>query len=246
MISRSSTWHKMGFDTWQKAQRRLPHKKYAHGSHFVVFFITRDSEVMFSPSVCLCVRLCVCRDILPHDLTVKDWCHTNNILQACSWGCVIVQVVSRSREVIHDVTMLKSRSNFEVTITRLVYIIQHGNKYCHNMFLTGHLYDTLIFRFQFRFQDRRRLKMETVSRNFRNPCLYMIALIGLQIWKFHGISCKRKPISPRWRHQRRHSVTFNIALYIHVYERKRVLGQYLGNEYECRNHFSGVLRDQRS
>ena len=48
--------------------------------------VTRDSEViMFSPCVfvcvCVCVSVNVCRDVCPDDLTMKDWCNTNNILQ---------------------------------------------------------------------------------------------------------------------------------------------------------------------
>ena len=55
-------------------------------------FITRDSEViMFSPCVFVCVY--VCHDFCQDDLTMKDWCHTNNILQVYCWGCLIVQVM---------------------------------------------------------------------------------------------------------------------------------------------------------
>ena len=49
--------------------------------------ITRDSEViMFSSCVfvclfvCVCVVVYVCRDVCPDDLTMKDLCHTSNIL----------------------------------------------------------------------------------------------------------------------------------------------------------------------
>ena len=43
--------------------------------------------------VCLSVCLCVCQDVCPDDLTMTDWCHTNNIMQEYKWGCLIVQVV---------------------------------------------------------------------------------------------------------------------------------------------------------
>ena len=59
-------------------------------------FITRDSEViMFSPCVfvCLCVCVYVCHDVCPDDLIMKDWCHTNNILQVHCWRCLVVQVM---------------------------------------------------------------------------------------------------------------------------------------------------------
>ena len=54
---------------------------------------------MFSPCVfvCLfvCLRLCLClyHDVCPDDLTMKDWCRTNNILQVHCWGCLVVQVM---------------------------------------------------------------------------------------------------------------------------------------------------------
>ena len=35
--------------------------------------------------------LCVCHIICPDDLTMQDWCHTNNILQVHSWGYRVVQ-----------------------------------------------------------------------------------------------------------------------------------------------------------
>ena len=73
---------------------------------------------MFSPCVfvCLCVCVYVCHDVCPDDLTMKDWCHTNNILQVHCWGCLVVQV-SRTHDVIDDVTRSQSRSNFEIDMS---------------------------------------------------------------------------------------------------------------------------------
>ena len=52
---------------------------------------------MFSPCVfvCVCVFLSVyvCHDGCLDDLTMKDWCHTNNVLQVYCWGCLVVQVM---------------------------------------------------------------------------------------------------------------------------------------------------------
>ena len=60
--------------------------------NFKSIFITRVSEViMFSPCVFVCV--CLYHDDCPDDLTMKDWCHTNNILQVHCWGCLDVQVM---------------------------------------------------------------------------------------------------------------------------------------------------------
>ena len=44
-------------------------------------------------TVCLFVCLCLYHDVCPDDLTLKDWCHTNNILQVHCWGCLFVQVM---------------------------------------------------------------------------------------------------------------------------------------------------------
>ena len=61
-----------------------------------VMFITRVSEViMFSPCVFVCDFVCLClyHDVCPDDLAMKNWCHTNNILQVHCWGYLVVQVM---------------------------------------------------------------------------------------------------------------------------------------------------------
>ena len=75
-----------------------------------LLIITRDSEViMFSP--CLFVSLCLCHDDCPDDLTMKDWCHTNSILQVHCCGCLVVQVIFHA--LMTSLTRLQSRSKFE-------------------------------------------------------------------------------------------------------------------------------------
>ena len=54
-------------------------------------FITRVSEVIMFLS-CVFVCLCLYHDVCPDDLTMKDWCHTNNILQVHCWGCLVVML----------------------------------------------------------------------------------------------------------------------------------------------------------
>ena len=64
--------------------------------HQDLVVIIRVSEViMFSPCVFVCLWLCLClyHDVCPDNLTMKDWCHTNNILQVHCWGCLVVQVM---------------------------------------------------------------------------------------------------------------------------------------------------------
>ena len=64
--------------------------------YFLCIIITSVSEViLFSPCVFVCLWLCLClyHDVCPDDLTMKDWCHTNNILEVLCWGCLVVQVM---------------------------------------------------------------------------------------------------------------------------------------------------------
>ena len=43
--------------------------------------------------MCVFRSVYVCHDLSPEDLTIKDWCHTNNILQVHCWWCLVVQVM---------------------------------------------------------------------------------------------------------------------------------------------------------
>ena len=51
--------------------------------------------IMFSPCVFVTLFVCLClyHDVCPDDLTMNDWCHTNNILQVHCWECLVVQVM---------------------------------------------------------------------------------------------------------------------------------------------------------
>ena len=95
-----------------------------------------------------------------------------------------------------------------------------------------HLFNTTKFRFLFRFENRQRWQIKTLSGIFNIHVLQMIALIWHQIWKLDGELYKMKPIRPRWYHQWRHSVTSNIE-YSCLSVRgpgSKFKGQYLGNE----------------
>ena len=94
----------------------------------IAIIITRDSEViMFSHCVfvclfvCVCVVVYVCHDVCPDDLTMKDWCHTNNILQVHCWGCLVVQVMFRTL-----MTSLMTSQDHKVgQILKLIYLLQY-------------------------------------------------------------------------------------------------------------------------
>ena len=86
--------------------------------------ITRDSKViMFSTCVfvCLCVCVYVCHDVYPDDLTMKDWCHTNNILQVHCWGCLVVQVMFHALMT----SLMTSQGHKVGQIFKLLYLRQY-------------------------------------------------------------------------------------------------------------------------
>ena len=89
-------------------------------------FIARVSEViMFSPcvcvSVCFCLSIYVCHDVYPDDLTMKDWCHTNNILQVHCWGCLVVQVMFYALMT----SLMTSQGHKVGQILQLIYLPQY-------------------------------------------------------------------------------------------------------------------------
>ena len=86
---------------------------------------------MFSPCVFVCLFVCVCvcvvvyvyHDACPDDLTMKDWCHTNNILQVHCWGCLVVQVIFHAL-----MTSLVTSQDHKIgQILKLIYLRQYLN-----------------------------------------------------------------------------------------------------------------------
>ena len=71
--------------------------------------------------VCVCVVVYVCHDVCPDELTMKDWCHTNNILQVHCWGCLVVQVMFHAL-----MTSLMTSQDHKVgQILKLIYLRQY-------------------------------------------------------------------------------------------------------------------------
>ena len=80
-----------------------------------------------------------------------------------------------THDVIDDVTRSVNRSNLKIAITRSVFIVHHGNKYCHNLWLTGHVSNTL------KRDNHPNWQSITVSNDHGNPssvtsCLMIVAL----------------------------------------------------------------------
>ena len=149
---------------------------------------------------------------------MKDWCHANNILQVNMGMSSCANHSLHTHNVIVDNTRSVSRSTIKIAITRSVFIAQHGNKYCHNLWLAWCLCNTLKFRFRFGLKDRQWSNIETAFGNLQYQCLSHNGFVSLQIWNPYDELCKMKPFWPRRHHQWRHSVTLNIAYYIHFSE----------------------------
>ena len=117
-------------------------------------FITRGNEmIMFSPCVFVCVWLSVyvCHDVCRDDLTMKDWCHTNNILQVHCWGgSSCTSYASRTHDVIDDITRSQSRSNFGIDISPSMFELQRRSN-AQNVG-NAHGYISGIFNFRYNFR----------------------------------------------------------------------------------------------
>ena len=92
----------------------------------------------------------VCHDVCPDDLTMKDWCHTSNILQVHCWGCLVVQVMLHTHDVIDDVTRSQSRSNFEIDVSPSIFELQCRSKAQNVGNAHGYLSGIFNFRYNFR------------------------------------------------------------------------------------------------
>ena len=94
----------------------------------------------------------VCHDVCPDDLTMKDWCHTNNILQVhCSLGMFsCANYVSRTHDVIDDVTMSQSRSNFEIDIYPSIFELERRSNAQNVGNANGYISGIFNFRYNLR------------------------------------------------------------------------------------------------
>ena len=63
----------------------------------------------------------VYHNVCPDDLTMKDWCHTNNILQVHFGRCLVVQVMFHAL-----MTLLMTSQGHKVgQISKLIYLHQY-------------------------------------------------------------------------------------------------------------------------
>ena len=84
---------------------------------------------------------------------MKDWCHTNNILQVHCRGCLVVQVMLHAlmtHDVIDDVTRSRSRSNFEIDISPSIFELERRSDAQNIGNANGYLSGIFNFRNHFR------------------------------------------------------------------------------------------------
>ena len=124
---------------------------------------------------------------------MKGWCHTHNILLKVGMP-ISASYVLRTHNIIDYVARSKIRSNVRIAITWTVFNVQpgHGHKYCHDLWLNGHLLKHSSFGFSF----VRGRKSKPFSGFFKIHDLHMIPSIWLQIWNLEGKLCKMKPFGP--------------------------------------------------
>ena len=108
--------------------------------------ITLDSDVimcnsdviMFLPRVFVC--LSICHDVCPDNLTMKDWCHKNNIQQAHSWRGLVVQVMFHAPVT----SLVTSADHTEGQILKLLYIHQYFSKSVNQNFKISEMLMTIL------------------------------------------------------------------------------------------------------
>ena len=77
-----------------------PCDRRAHVTYKIVAMLPvrrREINLITSGGEDACLSVCLSVYVCPDDLTMKDSCHTNNILQVHCWGCLVVQVMLRAR-----------------------------------------------------------------------------------------------------------------------------------------------------
>ena len=177
-------------------------------------FITRDSEViMFSPCVfvCLCVCVYVCHDVCPDDLTMKDWCHTNNILQVHCWGCLVVQVMFHTLMT----SLMTSQGHKVGQIFKLIYLHQYLGYSVDQKLKMSEILMTIFLVYSTSGITSvkkvcRELKMAAILKILK---ILNAASIWPQIWKYRPKLCQKKSFSWWWRHRWRHRAASKSALY---------------------------------
>ena len=161
-------------------------------------FITRDSEViMFSPCVfvclfvclfvcvCLCLSRCLSGRFSYEGLLQHKQYFAGTLLEMSSCA----SYVSRTHDVIDDVTMWQSRSNFEIDIAPSIFEQERRSKNQNVGNANGYLSGMFNFRYNFRWKSLSRAQNGSHFENFE---ILNTAWIWPQIWKDRAKLCPKK------------------------------------------------------
>ena len=168
---------------------------------------------MFSPYVfvCVCVSVCVCHDFCPDDLTMKEWCHTNNILQVHCREYLVVQVMFHAL-----MTSFMTSQNHKIgQILKLIYLREYLSYTVDQKLKMSemHLDIFLVYSTSSITSGKNvwsELKMAVILKvlNYRTQLQF-----DLRYEKIVANYAK-KVFSWQWRHRWRHRVASKSALYI--------------------------------
>ena len=140
---------------------------------------------MFSPCVF------VYHDVCPDDLTMKDWPHKQYFAGALLGMSSCASYVSRTHDVIDDVTRSQSRSNFEIDISPSIFKLERRSK--AQIVGNAHGYLSGIFNFRYNFRWKILSRAQN-SGHFENFEILNTASIWPQIWKDRPKLCHKKSI----------------------------------------------------
>ena len=149
-------------------------------------FITRVSEViMFSPCVFVCLSRCLSGRFNYEGLVPHKQYFAGTLLEMSSCA----SYVSRTHDVIDDVTRSQSRSNFEIDISPSIFELERRSNAQNVGNAHGYLYGIFNFRYNCRLKSLSRAQN---SGHFENFEILNTASIWPQIWKDPPKLCQKK------------------------------------------------------
>ena len=145
---------------------------------------------------------------------MKDWCHTNNILQVHCWGCLVVQVMFHAL-----MTSSTTSPGHKIgQILRLIYLRQYLNYSVDQKLKMSEMLMAIFLVYSTSSITSgkkvcRELKMATIWKILNNKHSFNFT----SDMKRSSQIMPKKVFSSWWRHRWRHRVASKSALYIHWY-----------------------------
>ena len=139
---------------------------------------------------------------------------------------ICASYVSRTHDVIGDVTRSQSRSNFEIDISPSIFELERRSKAQNVVNNHGYLLGIFNFRYNIRYKSLSRPEHDGHFENFE---ILNKAAIWPQIWKDRPKLCQIKYFSWWWRHRWRRRVASKFPL-IFMFSRGKLQGQWLVNK----------------